>query len=110
MPKKLKIFSLKIHKGAGIFLNPQNPLNLKFLLNLTSIPSFYSTVRAPNRLLHVESQLILRSKKKSLLIVKLRSFQNASIEIKQISFACQQNCFTVKKTHLKKAKRKYFDR
>ena len=24
MPKKLKIFSLKIHKGAGTFENPQN--------------------------------------------------------------------------------------
>ena len=24
MPKKLKIFSLKIHKGTGIFKNPQN--------------------------------------------------------------------------------------
>ena len=24
MPKKLKIFSLKIYKGAGIFENPQN--------------------------------------------------------------------------------------
>ena len=24
MPKKLKIFSLKIHKGAGIFKNSQN--------------------------------------------------------------------------------------
>ena len=34
---------------------------------------------------------------KSLLIVKLGSFQNASIEIKQISFIYQQNRFTVKK-------------
>ena len=30
-------------------------------------------------------------------MVKLRSFQNASIEIKQISFNYQQNRFTVKK-------------
>ena len=29
--------------------------------------------------------------------MKLRSFQNASIEIKQISFVYQQNRFTVKK-------------
>ena len=35
--------------------------------------------------------------KKSLLIVKLRSFQNASIEIKQISFVYQLNRFTDKK-------------
>ena len=35
--------------------------------------------------------------KKSLLIVTLRSFQNASIRIKQISFVYQQNRFTVKK-------------
>ena len=35
--------------------------------------------------------------KKSLLIVKLRSFQNASIEIKQISFVYQENRFTVQK-------------
>ena len=34
---------------------------------------------------------------KSLLIVKLRSFQNTSIEIKQISFVYQQNRFAVKK-------------
>ena len=27
MPKKLKIFSLKIHKGAGIFKNPKIFLN-----------------------------------------------------------------------------------
>ena len=27
MPKKLKIFSLKIHKGAGIFENPRTFLN-----------------------------------------------------------------------------------
>ena len=27
MPKKLKIFSLKIHKGARIFRNPKNFLN-----------------------------------------------------------------------------------
>ena len=33
--------------------------------------------------------------KKSLLIVKLGSFQNASIEIKQISFVYEQNRFTV---------------
>ena len=33
--------------------------------------------------------------KKSLSIVKLRSFQNASIEIKQISFVYQQNLFPV---------------
>ena len=32
--------------------------------------------------------------KKSLLILKLPSFQNASIEIKQISFVYQQNRFT----------------
>ena len=40
------------------------------------------------------------TRKKSLLIVKLRSFQNAFIEIKQISFVYQQVRFTVKKTHL----------
>ena len=33
--------------------------------------------------------------KKSLLIVKLPSIQNASIEIEQISFVYQQNRFTV---------------
>ena len=35
--------------------------------------------------------------KKSLSIVKLRSFQNAFIKIKQISFVSQQNCFPVTK-------------
>ena len=35
--------------------------------------------------------------KKSLLIVKLRSVQNASIEFEQISFVHQQNRSTVKK-------------
>ena len=35
--------------------------------------------------------------KKSLIIVKLCSFHNASIGIKQISYAYQQNRFTVKK-------------
>ena len=35
--------------------------------------------------------------KKSLLIEKLRFFQNAYIEIKQISFVYQQNRFTVEK-------------
>ena len=35
--------------------------------------------------------------KKSLLIVKLRTFQNASIEIKQISFVYQRNRFIVNK-------------
>ena len=35
--------------------------------------------------------------KKSLFIVKLRSFQNASIEIEHISFVYQQNRSTVKK-------------
>ena len=39
--------------------------------------------------------------KKSLLIVKLRSFQNASIEIKQITFIYQQNRFTVKNLSVK---------
>ena len=34
---------------------------------------------------------------KSLLIVKLRFFQNASIEIKQIFFTYQKNRFAVKK-------------
>ena len=41
----------------------------------------------------VDSTLV--HSKKSLLIVKLGSFQNASIEIKQISFVYQQNRFTV---------------
>ena len=41
--------------------------------------------------------LITLHSKKSLLIVKLRSFQNASIEIKQIYFAYQQSRFAVKK-------------
>ena len=27
MPKKFKMFSLNIHKGAGIFKNPQSLLN-----------------------------------------------------------------------------------
>ena len=31
-------------------------LNFKFRLNLTSIPSYYFTVRAPNRLLHRDPQ------------------------------------------------------
>ena len=41
----------------------------------------------------VDSRLV--HSKKSLLIVKLRSFQNASIEIKQISFVYQQNRLTI---------------
>ena len=45
----------------------------------------------------MEKKLFLNTLKKSLLIVKLRSFQNASIEIKQISFIYQQNRFTLKK-------------
>ena len=28
MPKKLKIFSSKIHKGAGVFKNPKTFLNI----------------------------------------------------------------------------------
>ena len=42
---------------------------------------------------YVDSTLV--HSKKSLLIMKLGSFQNASIEIKQISFFYQQNRFTV---------------
>ena len=38
-----------------------------------------------------------RTLKKSLSIVKLRSFQNASIEIKHIRFVYQQNLFPVTK-------------
>ena len=41
----------------------------------------------------VDSTLV--HSKKSLLIVKLGSSQNASIEIKQVSFVYQQNRFTV---------------
>ena len=41
------------------------------------------------------SPALTKTLKKSLSIVKLRSFQNASIEIKQISFVSQQNRFPV---------------
>ena len=43
-------------------------------------------------LYEVDSTLV--HSKKNLLIVKLRSFQNASVEIKQIFFVYQQNRFT----------------
>ena len=39
----------------------------------------------------------MQHSKKSPLIVKLRSFQNVSIEIKEISFVYQQNRFIVEK-------------
>ena len=41
--------------------------------------------------------MVLHTLKKSLLIVKLHSFQNASIEIKQMSFIYQHNRVIVKK-------------
>ena len=46
----------------------------------------YTRYKVDSTLVHSE---------KSLLIVKLGSFQNASIEIQQISFVYQQNRFTV---------------
>ena len=44
---------------------------------------------------HESVSLSVVHSKKSLSIVKLRSFQNASIEIKQISFVYQQNLFPI---------------
>ena len=46
--------------------------------------------------------------KKSLSIVKLRSFQNASIEIKHISFVYRQNLFPVTKLIYEMQKKNIF--
>ena len=71
------------------------------LFNLINhlIDSFLFPIHLALHTLAEYSRIYIHSKK-SLLIVKLRSFQNSCIEIKQISFLYQQIRFTVKKTQL----------
>ena len=65
------------------------------------IPGVFGITLVNRRIFGVGIFTVLgRTLKKSQLKVKLRSFQNVSIEIKRISFVYQLNHFTVKKTHL----------
>ena len=86
---------LPSHKSECFFSIPEWFIKVVIIYHWNTLrSSFYRKLQYTVRNFCIK--LALHSKK-SLLMVKLRSFQNASIEIKQISFVYQQNCFAVKK-------------
>ena len=67
-------------------VNVQGPLSVKLTLIINTIKTYQYLYKVESTRVH---------SKKSLLIVKLGSFQNVSFEIKQISFFYQKNRLTI---------------